>query len=160
MPLKFFTIPVRDSEPAEEELNAFLGSYRVLAIDRKLIDLGENSFWALCVDFLPAGSGQAGSTMGKKGRVDYREILPSQEFLVFAKLRELRKQIAQAESVPVYTIFTNEQLAEMVRRRVRNKSDLEGIAGVGDARVSKYGPQFLAALHSAEGDHEASGKPV
>jgi hypothetical protein len=24
----------------------------------------------------------------------------------------------------------------MVRRRVRNKSDLEGIAGVGDARVS------------------------
>src|SRR5271156_4888271 len=101
MPLKFFTIPVRDSGPAEEELNAFLGSHRVLAIDRNLIDLGENSFWALCVDFLPAGSGQAGSAMGKKGRVDYREILPAQEFLVFAKLRELRKQIAQAESIPV-----------------------------------------------------------
>lgn len=89
-----------------------------------------------------------------------REILPPQEFVLFAKLRELRKQMAQAESVPVYTIFTNEQLAEMARRRVRTKSDLEGIAGVGDARVSKYGQQFLAALQSAEVQHEASGKPV
>jgi superfamily II DNA helicase RecQ len=53
----------------------------------------------------------------KKGRIDYREILPSEDFLVFVKLRDLRKQMAQAEAAPVYTIFTNDQLAEMVRRR-------------------------------------------
>jgi hypothetical protein len=48
-------------------------------------------------------------------REDYREVLSPEEFVVFSKLREVRKQFAEKESVPAYTIFTNEQLAEMVR---------------------------------------------
>ncbi len=160
MVLKFFTIPVRDASPTETELNSFLTSHRVLALDRQFVNLGENSFWTICVDYLPSSSsGDAGRGGDKKGRVDYREVLSPQAFAVFAKLRDLRKQIAQAEAVPVYTIFTNDQLAEMVRRRIRSKADLEAIAGVGDARVSKYGEQFLAALLAAGGNRAASGQP-
>ena len=160
MALKFFTIPVRQASPGEEELNAFLSSHRVLAVDRKFVDLGENSFWAVCVDFHPGMAGEGSAALGKKGRIDYRETLPPAEFAVFARLRELRKQIAQAESVPVYTIFTNDQLAEMVRRRVASKADMEKIAGVGDARTTKYGEQFLAILRAAGLNHEANRKPV
>lgn len=159
MALKFFTIPIRDAATAEAELNAFLSAHRVLVVDRHFIDRGDNSFWAVCVDFLPARPGDPGPAMGRKGRIDYREVLPPHEFAVFAKLRELRKQLAQAEAVPVYTIFTNDQLAEMVRRRVASNSDLETIAGVGDARVGKYGPQFLAILQATGANHETSGKP-
>ncbi|OQX16461.1 MAG: hypothetical protein BWK76_11595 [Desulfobulbaceae bacterium A2] len=36
---------------------------------------------------------------------------------MFARLREWRKARAEAEAVPVYTIFTNDQLAEIVRLR-------------------------------------------
>ena len=82
-------------------------------------------------------------------------MLPPDQFTVFVKLRDLRKQLAQAEAVPVYTIFTNDQVAEMVRRRVHTRADLEGIAGVGDARVGKYGLQFLAALQAAGGVTQA-----
>jgi superfamily II DNA helicase RecQ len=53
------------------------------------------------------------------------------------KLRDLRKQLAQAEAAPVYTIFTNDQLAEMVRRRLTTLTDLQTIVGVGEARVAK-----------------------
>jgi hypothetical protein len=38
MPLKFFTIPVRDTDQAEEELNGFLCSHRVLAVDRRWVE--------------------------------------------------------------------------------------------------------------------------
>jgi superfamily II DNA helicase RecQ len=139
MSLKFFAIPVRDSSSGETEWNAFLSSQRVLAVDRHFVEQGENSFWAICVDYLSPPSGGPGPGGNRKGRIDYREVLPPQEFAVFARLRELRKQLAQAEAVSVYTIFTNDQLAEMVRRRVNRKADLEAITGVGDARVSTYG---------------------
>src|SRR5437870_1589459 len=127
MALRFFTIPVRQASQAEAELNGFLSSQRVLAVDRQFVNVGENSFWALCVDYLPSSSGVSGEASGKKGRIDYREELSPQAFAVFARLRDLRKQIAQAEAVPVYTIFTNDQLAQMVRRRATTKADLEGI---------------------------------
>jgi superfamily II DNA helicase RecQ len=160
MALRFFVVSVRQGAQAEGEVNAFLSSHRVLAIDRRFVDLGENSFWAVCIDFIPAGSGEGVSAFGKKGRIDYREALPPEEFAVFAKLRELRKQIAQAESVPVYTVFTNDQLAEMVRRRVGAKSDLEKVAGVGEARIAKYAEQFLAVLRASALTHETNRKPV
>lgn len=155
MALTFFTVPVRDSTAAEGALNSFLSAHRVLAVDRRFVDLGENSLWAVCVDTLPTQSGPPGLPFGKKTRIDYREALPPHEFAAFAKLRDVRKQLALAEAVPVYTIFTNDQLADMVRRRAATPADLEAIAGVGDARVSKYGTAFLAALAAAGADHEA-----
>jgi superfamily II DNA helicase RecQ len=155
MALKFFTIPTRDAAPGEAELNGFLSSQRVLSVERQFVSLGENSFWAICVDYLPASSGAPGPGGGRRGRIDYREVLSPETFAVFARLRDLRKQLAQAEAVPVYTIFTNDQLAEMARRRASSKADLEAIASVGDARVGKYGPQFLAALQAA-----AAGVPA
>jgi HRDC domain len=50
-------------------------------------------------------------------------------------LRSLRKELAQTEAVPVYTLFTNEQLAQMVQRRYQSKSDLGQIEGVGDGAL-------------------------
>ena len=46
-------------------------------------------------------------------------------------------------------VFTNEQLAEMVRQRVATAAALAAIAGVGEARLARYGPAFVDLL--AEG---------
>lgn len=51
MALKFFTVPVNDAGGTEAALNLFLQSHRVLSIDRRWVDLGALSFWALCVDY-------------------------------------------------------------------------------------------------------------
>ena len=59
MGLRFFVVPVLDSGAAEQELNGFLGSHKVLSIDRTLIDAGVNSFWAICVDYLSSPPGGA-----------------------------------------------------------------------------------------------------
>ena len=68
------------------------------------------------------------------------------------KLRDVRKSIAQADAVPVYTIFTNEQLARMVQSRATTRAALEEIAGVGDARIEKYGAKVLELLKGQWGE--------
>lgn len=49
---RFFQVAVRDAVETEEELNRFLRSHRVLAVDRRWVDLGTESFWSICVDYL------------------------------------------------------------------------------------------------------------
>lgn len=163
MAFKFFTVSIQNGEWAEEELNGFLRSHKVLSVDRRWVDQGPASFWSFCVDYLDGTNKGASSSRQQKdrGKVDYRELLSPEEFTLFAKLRELRKELAQSEAVPVYTIFTNEQLAQMVQARATTKAALEEIAGVGDARIEKYGSQVLALLQEHwRGVHETGGESV
>jgi superfamily II DNA helicase RecQ len=81
-------------------------------------------------------------------KVDYKEVLSSEDFAVFAKLRDLRKVISEKEAVPAYSIFTNEQLAAMVTGKVDTLAAMGTIPGVGAARIDKYGAAFLAALNN------------
>jgi superfamily II DNA helicase RecQ len=162
MAFRFFTIPARVPEDAQDELNRFMKSHRILAVDRRWVDQGENSFWALCVDYLDSSGspGAGGKEGGARNRVDYRETLDPESFAVFARLRELRKQIAQQEAVPIYMVFTNEQLAQMAQTRAATRSDLEKIAGVGDARIEKYAARFLDLIRSqSDGKGTTSDAP-
>lgn len=135
----------------EAELNSFISRHRIVTIERRFVEQGMDSFWALCVDFLH-GDPSTGATHGAPGRnerkVDYKEVLKPDEFEVFSKLRDLRKQIADKEAVPVYAVFTNEQLAAMVQTQADSKTKLKAIDGVGEARCEKYGEAFLALLRT------------
>jgi superfamily II DNA helicase RecQ len=148
MAFRFFVVPIRSVEAAQAELNAFLRGHRVLSIERRWVDQGENSCWSFCVDYLESAgsSGVPGKDGSSRVRIDYREQLSPEDFAVFARLRDLRKEIAQAESVPIYMVFTNQQLAQMVQARATTKAALEKIAGVGDARIDKYGHKVLEFL--------------
>jgi superfamily II DNA helicase RecQ len=164
MAFRFFVIPINQDSEAEAQLNAFLGSHKILNVDRRWVDQGTHSFWSFCIDYLPSGgksrTGDA-ARADQRQRIDYREKLPPEQFRVFAALRELRKQIAQAEAVPVYTIFTNEQLAQMVTTGATSKAALEKIVGVGEARVAKYGERFVELLTRLLGTtNAANGLPV
>jgi superfamily II DNA helicase RecQ len=146
MQLKLFILPVKNLSAPEAEMNAFLRSHRVLAVKKEFVGDGENSFWTFCVEYLesaPAGLTGPGSKLPK---VDYKELLKPEEFEVFSRLREWRKGMAEQEGVPVYVVFTNEQLAEMVKKRVSTKAGLKEIEGVGDARVEKYGAAVLERM--------------
>ena len=113
------------------------------------------------------GEGRPGPEKRQK-RVDYREVLSAEEFALFSKLRELRKELAEQEGVPVYAVFTNDHLADMVRQRVVSLETLQSINGVGQARLEKYGEAFVRILKrdipalshgpaATEESHEANG---
>lgn len=146
MQLKLFILPVKNMADAETEMNAFLRSRRVLAVKKEFVSDGENSFWTFCVEYLesaPAGNVPIG---GKPPKVDYKEVLKPEEFEVFSRLRDWRKGAAEKDAVPVYVVFSNEQLAEMVRQRVVSKAQMKQIEGVGEARVEKYGAAVLERM--------------
>ena len=146
MQLKVFLLPVKNLTAAESEMNAFLRGHRVLAVKKEFVADGENSFWTFCVEYLestPAGMIAPG---GKLPKVDYKELLKPEEFEVFSRLRDWRKGVAEKEGVPVYVVFTNEQLAEMVKKKAGTKAALKENDGVGEARIEKYGDAVLERL--------------
>jgi superfamily II DNA helicase RecQ len=162
--LHCFYIPARTPEPAQTELNAFLASQRVLAVQREWLADGAHSGWAFCVEVasgpgtLPAALKVDGAGRGgRAGDVDYKQVLGEADFAVFARLRALRKQLAQADGVPVYAVASNEQLAALVTRHVQTLDEMAAIEGLGPARVGKYGAALLAVLNSSS---DAADPPV
>jgi len=85
----------------------------------------------------------------KKPKVDYREILSVEEFSLFSKLRDKRKQLASRDGVQVYTIMTNEQLAELVRKKINTIEGFKEISGVGESRLKKYGMDFIKVIEES-----------
>ena len=153
MRLHFVSVPTHSSAAAEDELNAFLGSHRVVAVDRQLVADGARSAWAVCVEYVDgdpvAATAHPANPNGNKRGIDYRDELPAPQFQVFAKLRDLRKRIANEDGVPPYAVFNNEQLADMVRHSVRTAAEMARIDGIGPARVEKYAVRFLEILCAA-----------
>ena len=153
MQVKFFVVPLKALTEAEEEANVFLRSHRVLSVERQFVDNGENSFWTLAVEYLDGEqAGQDRSRSSTSGRIDYKQLLSPEDFAVFSRLREVRKQLAAKESVPVYTVFSNEQLAKMVTGKVDSKAAMREIKGVGEATVEKYAEPVLAVLKGTGGE--------
>lgn len=149
---KFFLVPVTTSHETETDLNRFLRSVRALTVHREFVDQGQNSFWCLVVEYLTDSADHTHSKSRKENRdrIDYKEILSPENFAVFARLREWRKQFAASEAVPVYTIFTNEQLASIARKRIKTLAELKSLEGVGEARISRYGESVIKIVAEAE----------
>ncbi len=137
-----YTLPA----PAElEDLNAFLAGQRVAAVTHHLLATPGGGLLVFVVETVGSPP-QRTSPSSNQLRIDYRERLSADEFLAFSQLREERKRWGEMEGVPVYAIFTNAQLAEMVKRRVRTPAELAAIEGVGRARIEKYGARLIAIL--------------
>jgi superfamily II DNA helicase RecQ len=151
MPLRFFAIPALHHDAATQDLNAFLATHQVLSVERQLVIDGCQSYWTVCVDFTSAEPSKGTGALNlSRSRIDYKTILANDEFEVFSRLRELRKGIAVEEALPVYAVFTNEQLAQAVQRRCRSAEDLKQIEGLGDAKVDKYAERLLPLLTTLE----------
>jgi superfamily II DNA helicase RecQ len=164
MPMRTFMIPVTDGGEACDALNQFMRHVRVLSTERRFVELGLQSFWSILVDYLevkPESVSAEQRPTKFRNRIDYREVLDPDAFSLFAQLREFRKRLSQEEGVPIYTIFTNEQLAEIAKNRIVTKSGLEKVDGIGGARLSRYGDAVLRFLESQLGtSHEESSKPL
>ena len=164
MPLqyKFFAVPIPYGLDDEETLNAFLKTVRLVHVHREIVCQDARHYWAVAVEYL-SGTGVAShkAVESVKKKIDYKEILSSEDFVVFSRLREWRKTTAIREAIQLYAVFMNEQIVAMVKNRVTSKAALLEIDGVGAARVNKYGDEVLAILRECfpqEKLHHEEGK--
>ena len=66
--------------------------------------------------------------------------------LLFEKLRQLRKQLADERDVPAYIIFSDVALRQMARDYPASESEFARISGVGEKKLREFGAQFLAEI--------------
>jgi len=143
MNIKTFTISIFDDGSMQEELNRFLSGNKIIDITQEMVQLNNGAYWCFCVKYLNrAVSRQSNS----KTRVDYREKLDDVTFKKFSKLREIRKQIAATDAVPVYMVFTDEELAAIAKMPVIIPKDMLKIKGIGEKKVEKYAKRMIEGL--------------
>ena len=65
---------------------------------------------------------------------------------LFAKLRKLRKAIADEEDLPPYVVFNDASLMEMAERLPTSNGDFLAVNGVGQRKLEKYGEVFLGLI--------------
>ncbi len=88
----------------------------------------------------------------------YREV--SEEFGfdagLFAKLRELRKNIANDKGVPPFIVFGDVSLREMARFMPQTRQEFSRISGVGSQKLKLFGDAFLSVISKYRQDNGVS----
>ena len=73
--------------------------------------------------------------------------LTKEDEALWEQLRACRKRLADDDGVPPYVVFHDRTLREMATRRPTTLSALLTITGVGQAKLERYGSEFLAVLN-------------
>jgi len=65
---------------------------------------------------------------------------------LFEKLRELRRELAVAASLPAYIVFSDRALTDMATHRPTTELEFLEMHGVGEAKLARYGNVFLKLI--------------
>lgn len=74
---------------------------------------------------------------------------------LFAKLRKLRKAIADEENIPPYVVFNDATLIEMAEQMPLSPGEMLGVNGVGTRKLERFGRPFMTVIRQhVDGDDD------
>jgi superfamily II DNA helicase RecQ len=136
MQIKIYTIPIPGGESLTEDMNVFLRSKKVLEVIEHVVSNERGAHWCFCIKYLDD------LAIGDRQKVDYRQVLDEASFQRFARMRELRKQLALEEAVPPFAIFSDAELAELAKIDPLTAAAMRRVKGIGEKKIEKYGARF------------------
>ncbi len=83
---------------------------------------------------------------GKVTRGTTQPVMAETDRDLFEALRQKRLEIARAQNVPPYVIFHDRTLIELAAARPSSRAEMASVPGVGEAKLDRYGPAFLAVI--------------
>ncbi|MCK5825510.1 MAG: DNA helicase RecQ [Desulfuromusa sp.] len=83
---------------------------------------------------------------GRKKRPERKIVGLEYDQELFNQLRILRKEIADHDGVPPYVVFGDASLAEMAATLPTDKEAFLQVNGVGQAKLQRYGSQFIEEI--------------
>ncbi len=99
-----------------------------------------------------AGVAPSGSAAGRDGWArlpgQARPGLEGENERLFQLLRGRRKALADSAGVPPYVIFSDRTLEELARARPATRTAMLDIFGIGEAKLERYGGEFLALIRA------------
>lgn len=73
---------------------------------------------------------------------------------LFAKLRKLRKSIADEDNIPPFVVFNDATLIEMAEHCPTTSAELLLINGVGERKLERFGDAFMALIRDHLAGHD------
>lgn len=65
---------------------------------------------------------------------------------IFEKFKSLRREIAQANNIPPYIVFSDKTLRELTIKLPKTKEDMLMVHGIGEVKYERYGEKFLTLI--------------
>ena len=129
------------------EIEAF-GGLSLTELARPVLR-GEHEVW-LRRDAEPVRrAGNSTKGMGSKGEQGARlreAFAGANEDPLWLALKAKRMELAREQGVPPYVIFHDSTLLEILKQRPRSLTELGRISGVGQAKLTRYGDDFLQVV--------------
>jgi len=147
-----FSLPLHSGSAEQEELNRFLRGHRIVQAGKELASVEGAPCWAILVEYLDGPAGKSAGEQAARGKVDYREVLSAEDFALYSRLRDARKKLAEDNGLPVYAVCTNEQLAEIARRRPGSLAECMKIGGIGQGKAGKYASALIECVRGEAAD--------
>jgi len=114
-----------------------------LTDDARPVLRGEQAVW-LRRD-VQAAKRKSGARAGKTHQI------AGQDDNLWLALKAKRMELAREQGVPPYVIFHDSTLIEMMSLRPRNLTDMARVSGVGQAKLARYGDEFLKVFEDEAG---------
>ena len=116
---------------AKHYVNVNYKVYNVLTVNRnaKALLLGEEKFLVRV---------EGDKRLSSRKVIDHDDLDDAEQRL-FAMLRQWRKTCASENAVAAYNVFPDATLIQIARRKPRQPHQLEGISGIGEKRIERYG---------------------
>lgn len=92
------------------------------------------------------------------GKKKERKTAASSNSPLFEVLRTLRRKLADEENKPPFMIFSDASLHEMARINPQTLEQFREVSGVGQHKLTHYGPAFLKVLVSSGSLHPSDPK--
>lgn len=133
MPFRILTIPFNPDKGAflEEDLNRFCLNKKIKTWQAEFFTSTKKAYWTVFLEY------EEVLEPAKK-----QDHLSEPEKLLFQRLKEWRKQKAEAGGVPVYIIATNGELNELIKKTPKTIEALKAIRGFGQKKIEKYGKEL------------------
>lgn len=77
---------------------------------------------------------------------------------LFESLRQLRRELAEKQSIPPFVIFSDKTLHEMSAEMPTTDAQMLDVKGVGESKLEKYGEQFMDIIMNYQSESKAEAK--
>lgn len=157
MQFKKFVVSLGDEGTQEAELNRFLRSHRILKVEHLFVE--SDRLWAFLVSYL---DGEQNETAPTARRKEFKKFEPEKELDAtqlarYKKYAEVRLALSRKYDVSAFVVFTNRELGELSKYESLGVKELRQVEGVGEARISQYGMEFLSMLQEDETGGKSDG---
>ncbi|MBZ0258363.1 HRDC domain-containing protein [bacterium] len=141
MQCRVFTIPFSIDKQCfdDAELTNFLSDKELIELREHIVLQNGVSYLVLIICYKIKGS-------PSNSKVDYKDVLSADDYIVYNLLREWRNEEAKKMDVAPYMLFSNKQLALIAEIRPQNRKDLLEIPGINESKMEQFGIPVISIV--------------